>query len=190
MRWSYRWAILFSVIAAKGSLSQRSASTCALSAHGMFICRPQSEGVLHFVSFCVSLVDYRVEKYWHKWHVLPSEADGWRVKMEDGIVSRTLCGSQPHCNTCIFIYIHICIYLCCVYICFNLITQSGVCFCNWLKALPLIVSICQGIVWMRSPITDVASGQLGFSWFNWIYDMSQIQTSSRVRCTDSLITPH
>lgn len=53
---------------------------------------------------------------------------------------------------------------------------SGVCFCNWLKALPLIVSICQSIVWMRSPITDLAWGQLDFSWFNWIYDMSQIQT--------------
>lgn len=54
---------------------------------------------------------------------------------------------------------------------------SGVCFRGWLKALPLIVSICQSIVWMRSPITDVAPGQLDFSWFNWIYDMSQIQTS-------------
>lgn len=54
---------------------------------------------------------------------------------------------------------------------------SGVCFCNWLKALPLIVSICQSIVWMRSTITDLARGQLDFSWFNWIYDMSQTQTS-------------
>lgn len=54
---------------------------------------------------------------------------------------------------------------------------SVVCFCSRLKALPLIVSICQSIVWMRSPITDLAWGQLDFSWFNWIYDMSQIQTS-------------
>lgn len=54
---------------------------------------------------------------------------------------------------------------------------SGVCFCNWLKALPLIVSICLSIVWMRSSITDLAWGQLDFSWFNWIYDMSQTQTS-------------
>lgn len=55
--------------------------------------------------------------------------------------------------------------------------STQVCFCNWLKALPLIVSICQCIVWMRSPITDLAWGQLDFSWFNWIYDMTQIQTS-------------
>lgn len=54
---------------------------------------------------------------------------------------------------------------------------NGVFFRAWLKALPLIVSICQSIVWMRSPITDMARGQLDFSWFNWIYDMSQIQTS-------------
>lgn len=75
----------------------------------------------------------------------------------------------------------ICIFL-------NLIARSRVCFCNWLKALPLIVSICQSIVWMRSPITDLARGQLDFSWFNWIYDMSQIQTSSQcVAVTASLL---
>lgn len=52
-----------------------------------------------------------------------------------------------------------------------------VCFCDWLKVLPRIVSICQSIVWMRSAITDLAGGQFDFSWFNWIFDMSQIQTS-------------
>lgn len=51
-------------------------------------------------------------------------------------------------------------------------------FREWPEALPLIVSICQSIVWMRSAITDLARGQLDLSWFNWIYNMSQTQTST------------
>lgn len=41
----------------------------------------------------------------------------------------------------------------------------------------LLFQYVRGIVWMRSSITDLAWGQVDFGWFNWIYNMTQTQTS-------------
>lgn len=112
----------------------------------MFICCLQSEVAVSPLVFLGYFGYYWALLWW--WGVMAevivshefSKQQLWTKELKQRTASRvqqkTLYKSLKH----FWEFTVICVFF------LNLIALSQVCFCNWLKALPLIVSICQSIV--------------------------------------------